>query len=119
MDRKEEFKKLLIEPYQEEVYTLLLGMCGNPETAKDIRQSVYERAWKYFSTLRSKDKAGNWLFTIARNELKEYYRIRGSYDRYGKEVLLEEENFERVADEAKDVIFDILQKKITSICAVR
>lgn len=57
------------------VYNFFLYKVGDKEFAQDLTATTFERAWK----LRSKYRpaiagVSTWLFGIARNVLKEYYR---------------------------------------------
>lgn len=51
--------------------------------AKDILQEVFVKVHTKLDTLKQADKLESWVFTIARNEINNYYRKGGS------EVLLE------------------------------
>jgi RNA polymerase sigma-70 factor (ECF subfamily) len=43
------------------------------EATEDIFQNTWENAYRYLDTLRERDKAVAWLYSIARNEARRYF----------------------------------------------
>ncbi|MGE0598638.1 MAG: RNA polymerase sigma factor [Dehalococcoidia bacterium] len=57
------------------VYGYLRGQCRNDATAEDLVANVYLKAWKSAASYRQgSNNYRRWLFTIARNELIDYWR---------------------------------------------
>ena len=48
---------------------------GSEEDARDILQDVLYQFTKGFEDIRSTERITNWLFTVARNRITDYYRI--------------------------------------------
>ncbi|MHC1723437.1 MAG: RNA polymerase sigma factor [Aminipila sp.] len=60
--------------YYKDIYRFLRVLTGDRTTAEDLSQNVMEKAWKYINSLKDVNKAKSWLFRIARNEAKTYYK---------------------------------------------
>ena len=63
---REAFREL-IERYQDRVYTLLIRILKNPETARDIAQETFLKAYLNLQQYREEFKFSNWLLKIAQN----------------------------------------------------
>ena len=50
-----------------------MGLCHNPDTAHDLVQETFLRAWRSQNTLRDVKTARAWLYTILRNEHARLY----------------------------------------------
>lgn len=49
---------------------------GDEALAQDLTATTFERAYAAIDSLRSEEAFGGWLFTIARNVVRQYYRDR-------------------------------------------
>lgn len=49
---------------------------GDPALAEDLTAMTFERAFAAIDSLRSEAAFGGWIFTIARNVVRQYYRDR-------------------------------------------
>jgi RNA polymerase sigma-70 factor (ECF subfamily) len=63
---KEEFRRL-IERHQDRVHGLLVRLLGHPETARDIAQEAFLKAYLSLDQYRSEYRFANWLLKIAQN----------------------------------------------------
>jgi RNA polymerase sigma-70 factor (ECF subfamily) len=66
-----------------EIYSLLVdglygyarGQCADATAAEDVVANVFLRAWRSARTYRSSSRAyRRWIYTIARNEVRSYWR---------------------------------------------
>ena len=57
----------LVSRHRSRIYYLALSMLGSRDTAMDIAQDAFVQAYLSLRTLRSPQKFGAWLMTIARN----------------------------------------------------
>lgn len=66
----------LFTEFHEKLYKYLYLRCGrHRETAEDMTQQVFYKAWKKREQYcPSKSSVQNWLYAIARNEVVDYYR---------------------------------------------
>jgi RNA polymerase sigma-70 factor (ECF subfamily) len=66
-ERRRRFDELYAS-YDRRVLAYCIHVTGNRDTANDVFQEVFVKAYKSLHTLREEDRAANWLFRIARNE---------------------------------------------------
>jgi len=58
---------VLVNRYQNFVFTLVLRMVKNREDAEEIAQDVFIKAYKYLADFRGASKFTTWLYTIVNN----------------------------------------------------
>lgn len=59
----------------DELYSYVRGQCRDDPAAEDIIANVFLRAWRAAKTYRSgSQQYRRWIFTIARNELRDHWR---------------------------------------------
>jgi len=98
--RVERFR-LLFENEQAVVYRFLHAMTGSAETAKELAQETFYRAFKAFGAFEERSAASTWLCGIARNVALNHFRSGRQFGRvfdvdatpepasgYGPETLL-------------------------------
>ena len=66
-----------IKKYSDTFFNYLHTRVGNKTAAKDILQETFIAAWKNSSSFKNKSSEKTWLFSILKNKLTDYYRIRG------------------------------------------
>jgi RNA polymerase sigma-70 factor (ECF subfamily) len=68
MDREAEFRRLY-EAHRVAVHAYFAGRTGDRQTAGDLMQEVFLRAWQHLDKLAGLPEDGQrgWLFTVARN----------------------------------------------------
>ncbi|HET9110217.1 MAG TPA: RNA polymerase sigma factor [Ktedonobacterales bacterium] len=49
------------------IFTYLWRVCGDEQTANDLTQEVFFRAWRQFDKLRGYERPEAWLFRVATN----------------------------------------------------
>ena len=64
----------LISGYYQSVFAFFCKNTGNYHQSKDLTQEVFIKMAAGISKYRPKSPFKNWLFTIASNHLKNYYR---------------------------------------------
>jgi RNA polymerase sigma-70 factor (ECF subfamily) len=63
---REAFREIM-ERHQDRVYALLVGILRNPETARDLAQETFLKAYVNLAQYDEAYKFGNWLLKIAQN----------------------------------------------------
>jgi RNA polymerase sigma-70 factor (ECF subfamily) len=59
----------------DDLYAYVRGQCRNETVAEDIVSSVFLKAWRSARSYRPGSRTfQSWMFTIARNELRDYWR---------------------------------------------
>jgi RNA polymerase sigma-70 factor (ECF subfamily) len=83
--RVRSFSNIVLK-YQDRIYTLVVRSIKNHEDAKDITQTVFFNAYSNLKKFRKESSLGTWLYRIAINQVKNYWR-----DTKNKIVIAESE----------------------------
>ena len=94
---KEKFG-LLIEKYQDALFTFIFYSVKDEGTAKDILQETFLKALKEINNYKEEGKFKAWLWTIARNKVMDFYR------KAKKLVPLEEDTLEEQDETSKKAL---------------
>lgn len=65
---------VLVNRYQNYVFTLTLRMLKNREDAEEVAQDVFIKAYKYLADFRGASKFTTWLYTIVNNTCISFLR---------------------------------------------
>ncbi len=63
-------------PHMQALYSFAVYLCHDRETAKDLVQETYLRAWQHWESFQPGTNCKAWLFTILRNLYINFYRAR-------------------------------------------
>ena len=69
----EDFKKIYTQ-YVKDVYQFIMKLSGNPDTAEEITQITFTKAFEKINEFRGECKLSVWLCQIAKYEYYAYYR---------------------------------------------
>lgn len=69
----EAFNPLVVK-YQPRIYTYILGRVKNRETAKDLTQETWLKAFRGIHTFRGNSAFPSWLYRIAENVCIDFFR---------------------------------------------
>ena len=64
----------LVNRYYERIYLFMRAVGHNRQTSEDLTQETFLRAWCHIGQLRDGKALNGWLFRIASNASKLYYR---------------------------------------------
>ena len=67
---------LLVDKYKERIFALVYAKVGQFQDAEDLTQDIFFNAYKKLSTLRRWDNFYPWLYSIATNRCKNFYRAQ-------------------------------------------
>ncbi len=87
----------LIDDYGGLVHTLLLRMVQDRDTAMDLAQETFVKAWTRLRSLRKHESFPSWICSTARRTALDHLRRI----KVRKEVSMPEESFIESADESK------------------
>jgi RNA polymerase sigma-70 factor (ECF subfamily) len=73
--RVRSFNEIIIK-YQDRIYTFIVKSIGSRDDAKDITQTVFVNAFTSLKRFRHKCSFQTWLYRIAINQVKNYWRNR-------------------------------------------
>jgi RNA polymerase sigma-70 factor (ECF subfamily) len=93
-----EFAKI-IEQYQQPVYRLVVRMVGDEETAKDLTQNIFIKAYTNLGRFNPNFKFFSWLYRIAIHETLNYLKTRREF------VPIEHARVNEIIEAGKDVDF--------------
>ncbi len=65
---------LLVNRYQQFVFTLVLRMVNNREEAEEVAQDVFMKAFRGLASFNGSSKFSTWLYTIANNTTLSFLR---------------------------------------------
>jgi RNA polymerase sigma-70 factor (ECF subfamily) len=68
--------RLLVERWQEPVFSLLFSLVGSVSDAQDLSQETFLRVWQQANRYRPEGKFRSWLFRIAGNLARSLLRRR-------------------------------------------
>ncbi len=75
----------LVRTHQSRVFNMAYGFTGNRESADDLAQEIFLKAYLALPRFRFGSAFGTWLYRIAVNHIKDFLRKRGKV----REVSLE------------------------------
>lgn len=78
---------LVVTEQAEGIARYLYAMTGNRQTAEDLTQEVFLRAWENLDFLRDPASARSWLFAIAANTARRHLRRAGRFGWLPLDVL--------------------------------
>lgn len=64
----------LYETYKKNIYSYLLKNTGHPQIAEELTHDTFIKAFKSLKKFRGESTLKTWLFTIARNTYRSYYK---------------------------------------------
>lgn len=73
-DGDEQAYRAIFDRYADRMYANALHFTKSPELAKDITQEVFIRVWLHRSRLAEVERFDGWLFTVARNVIRNELR---------------------------------------------
>jgi RNA polymerase sigma-70 factor (ECF subfamily) len=105
----------LVGKYQKQVYYLALRFLGDSDEAWDISQEVFLRAYRGIEKFRGGSTFKTWLYTIANNLIKNYYRSmsrRSTVPLENREIPIEGDEMENILNKE---ISEILRNTIKEL----
>lgn len=95
------------------VYGLCLRLTGKPETAEDLAQESFIRAWEKLDLFRGDSAFGTWLYRLSANVVIDYQRKQRSW--FSRFVSTEDEGFVEPWTEVKHGLRRDLDAAIASL----
>ncbi len=88
-----------IRQHERPVLNYVWRMLGDEQTAYDLTQETFVRAWQHFATIAHYDQPRAWLLRVASNLALSYLRRKGSP--VGAAVAFDETNSPSTSDHAR------------------
>jgi RNA polymerase sigma-70 factor, ECF subfamily len=104
----------VVGKYKDAVFAVALSKIGNFADAEDIAQDVFVTAYQSLSELKNPSRLAHWLYAIASNKIKNYFRERNTHKRHHEQLratLTDTYSPEEVIErkEAKDAVLAALR----------
>mgnify|MGYP000041105402 CR=1 FL=1 len=88
---KYEFEEI-VDKYYRDVYRFIFMMVKNRDDAEDITQETFLRVKRYLWTFRGKSSILTWIYRIATNEVKKFFKKVNKPNHFCKTLDVGEEN---------------------------
>jgi RNA polymerase sigma-70 factor (ECF subfamily) len=95
------FFEVLINRYQKMIFNMMLRMVGDFETAKDLTQDVFVKAYEKMGGFDFRIRFFSWIYRIAVNEAINWNRKKTLTESLGKIDPIDFGGSENIAAEAK------------------
>jgi RNA polymerase sigma-70 factor (ECF subfamily) len=115
----EEAFSLLVNKYQRKVFCLAYSFTHNRETADDLAQEAFIKAYFGLSRFKFKSKFGTWLYRITINTIKDHLRkkermnkasIQDIYERFSlREDEEREREMKKRQEERRKIVHQFIQ----------
>jgi RNA polymerase sigma-70 factor (ECF subfamily) len=69
----EAFEEIVLR-YQAHIYSFIMSIVRNPDTASDITQELFIKVFKNLHKYNEENKLKNWMFALSRNLTMDYFR---------------------------------------------
>lgn len=76
MDGSEAAMEVLTRKYYKPIYAFVYRKVGDKETAYDLTQEIFIKMMQRIQTFNRKGKFSSWIFTIAVNHCRDYWRSK-------------------------------------------
>jgi RNA polymerase sigma-70 factor (ECF subfamily) len=109
---------LLFKRHRDSLFAFLFRMTGQREASEDMTQNVFYRMIRSRHTFTGNGEFKTWMFHLARNVLKDHYRISSRFGRvadiadYDERIETDSRSLERI--EKKEQLL-LLQQAIQSL----
>jgi RNA polymerase sigma-70 factor (ECF subfamily) len=98
--RVRSFSNIIVK-YQDRIYTLVVRSIKNQEDAKDITQNVFFNAFSNLKKFRKESSLLTWLYRIAINQVKNYWRNKKN------RFVIAESELKHITDESGNRLREI------------
>src|SRR5690242_21879210 len=80
---------VLVRRYEDSIFRYLVRSLGNREDALDYKQQVFMKVWLNLASLQNMAYFSTWLFSIARNLVRDYWRAKKVPCLYWEELVVD------------------------------
>jgi RNA polymerase sigma-70 factor (ECF subfamily) len=111
----------LVRKYQTKVFNMAFSFVRNRETADDLAQEIFIKAYVSLKKFQFKSGFGTWLYRIAVNHCKDYLRSQQKmktvpFDSYSERTAIKKDYFvERDQRRREDQVEGLVQRGILAM----
>jgi len=99
----EEAFSLLVNKYQRKVFCLAYGFTHNRETADDLAQEAFIKAYFGLSRFKFKSTFGTWLYRITLNTIKDHLRKKERMNKVSIQDIHERFSFHEEEEKEREM----------------
>ncbi len=104
----------LFTKFERPIFGYLMRLTGDEQTARDLSQETFLRAWQHFAKLCTYDTPAAWLFRVATNLAISHLRRRSTL--VGSAQLLGDDDSPARSDPALHFIeYDLVQRTLLAL----
>ena len=110
--------EVLVKKYEKMIYNLAMTKLRNRETAEDITQECFLRAYKMLRSYRTDSAFSTWIYRICQNLIIDYYRKNKNFKTYSLTTNDDdgEEKVQDIADSSEEPLEAIVrQEKVEKV----
>ena len=107
-----------MKKYEKMIYNLAMTKLRNRETAEDITQECFLRAYKMLRSYRTDSAFSTWIYRICQNLIIDYYRKNKNFKTYSLTTNDDdgEEKVQDIADSSEEPLEAIVrQEKVEKV----
>jgi len=105
----------LITLFQEDIFKMVFYRTRSHMDAEDLTQDIFLQAFKNLSKLKSIEKFKSWLYSIAINRVRDFYRKKKFRDMFSTDSLVDEELKKHMdTNDSAEPLDDIVKKDFWS-----
>src|SRR5215471_18988388 len=104
--------RLIFERYSRPVISFIYDQVGDRETAEELTQETFVRAYRGLKSLRDDAKLSTWLFGIAKNVARESLR---AHIRHRQHVDLDDDQVLDLSDQQPVPVNQLLNKELNEV----
>jgi RNA polymerase sigma-70 factor (ECF subfamily) len=104
---------ILVEKYRNKMFYLVYSMTNNRETADDLAQEVFIKAYRALPRFNLESKFSTWLYRIGINTVKDFYRKESGIEKISLDDHIEIEDRVNLNGESeKQEKLELIKKSI-------
>ncbi len=88
------------QTYEKKVMGYIRSKINNPSDAEDLHSIVFTKVFEKFDSFdQTKASVSTWVYTITRNTVIDFFRVRKVHQELGEADVVEEDAFQGIFDE--------------------
>ncbi len=101
----------IVDLFHEDIFRMIYSRIRSQMDTEDLTQDVFVQAYKNILKLKDVNRFKSWLFSIAMNKVRDFYRKKRIQSLFGTSVENEEASLsEENAYERPDILEDLMKK---------
>lgn len=106
---------VLVRRYEDSIFRYLVRSLGNREDALDYKQQVFLKVWLNLASLQNMAYFSTWLFSIARNLVRDYWRAKKVSCLYWEELVVDTVQLSTCGPEERVVDVELMRLALAEL----